>query len=337
MRWCPITNAKIEEVKFDTHLLKSPEVKGRRYQFGKLFGTEMREYLLYRYQHTCQYCLGVSGDKILQWEHKVPRSRGGSNSEMNATLSCRRCNSEKGNLTPEEWLRAIGKPRTKLDKVWIKTLPKIIAQKKPPLRDAAVMNATRYRLFDYLELVGLTPTLHPGWVTKRNRLDQGYRKDHWIDATCVGSVGSRVYIPKGMRVLSVKAMGHTSRVMCRPDRFGFPRTRPKGPSRAFTFKTGDVCKTKIPTGKYLGGCIGRLVVRSSGKFRLNGTPVHYRFVVRIQHRDGYSYQNGGFSHAVIITHTCDPLPKNSGRVLKKTRSGDSDVVITRKKFAINSP
>jgi hypothetical protein len=136
MRWCPITSAKVEEVKFDTHLLKNPGIKDKEYQKGRLFGTEMREYLLYRYNHTCQYCLGVSGDKILQWEHKIPKSRGGSNSEVNATLSCQTCNSIKRNLTPEEWLKAIGKPRTKMEKVLVKTLPKIITQKKPPLRDA---------------------------------------------------------------------------------------------------------------------------------------------------------------------------------------------------------
>ena len=96
MRLVSITCCSFEAARFDAQLMDNPGIEGTEYQHGTLFGTEIREYLLSRYRHTCQYCGGVSGDKVLEREHKVPKSRGGSDSVKNATLSCRKCNREKG-------------------------------------------------------------------------------------------------------------------------------------------------------------------------------------------------------------------------------------------------
>lgn len=38
-------------------------------------------------------------------EHVIPLSRGGTNSPDNVKSACERCNSEKGNRTPEEWIK----------------------------------------------------------------------------------------------------------------------------------------------------------------------------------------------------------------------------------------
>jgi 5-methylcytosine-specific restriction endonuclease McrA len=47
----------------------------------------------------CQYC-GRTEDLTL--DHVIPKSRGGKTSWDNLTTACRKCNSRKGDLTPDE-------------------------------------------------------------------------------------------------------------------------------------------------------------------------------------------------------------------------------------------
>lgn len=55
-RWIRIENASVEAVRFDTQLLDDSDIEGKQYQQGTLAGTEVKEYLLIRHSHTCQYC-----------------------------------------------------------------------------------------------------------------------------------------------------------------------------------------------------------------------------------------------------------------------------------------
>jgi 5-methylcytosine-specific restriction endonuclease McrA len=48
----------------------------------------------------CRYC-GAPGSRVV--EHMVPTSRGGDHRRKNLTISCSRCNGEKGKKTPAEW------------------------------------------------------------------------------------------------------------------------------------------------------------------------------------------------------------------------------------------
>jgi 5-methylcytosine-specific restriction endonuclease McrA len=58
-----------------------------------------RQNIFKRDGHTCQYC----GSKtVLTLDHVMPRSRGGQSSWENLTTACKRCNSKKGDLTPNE-------------------------------------------------------------------------------------------------------------------------------------------------------------------------------------------------------------------------------------------
>jgi 5-methylcytosine-specific restriction endonuclease McrA len=59
-----------------------------------------RKALLVRDRHTCQYC-GVEGGP-LTLDHILPLSRGGGTSWLNTVAACPRCNTRKGNRTPEE-------------------------------------------------------------------------------------------------------------------------------------------------------------------------------------------------------------------------------------------
>jgi hypothetical protein len=67
-----------------------------------------RKRIFKRDKYTCQYC---GNKKNLTLDHVMPRSRGGKNSWTNMVTCCSRCNSKKGNKTPEEAnMRLITKP-----------------------------------------------------------------------------------------------------------------------------------------------------------------------------------------------------------------------------------
>jgi len=273
----PVSRIEVETVRFDTHLLHNPEVSGVKYQQGELYGYEVREYLLEKWGRKCAYCdaTGVP----LQVEHIVPKSRGGSNRVSNLTLSCEPCNRAKGSGDVREFLA--DRPEK---------LAKILAQAKCPLKDAAAINCIRYAIGDRLKALGLPVGFWSGGSTKRNRARQGYSKDHWIDAACVGESGEDVYLPTDLRPLLIKAMGRGTRQMCRMDRYGFPRTRPKTHKRVHGFQTGDLVRAIVPTGKKAGTHVGRVAVRSSGSFRIGKTDgINWKHCSLVQRADGYEY------------------------------------------------
>jgi 5-methylcytosine-specific restriction endonuclease McrA len=57
-----------------------------------------RQNIFKRDGHQCQYC---GSTKELTLDHVVPRSHKGSSSWTNLVTACKRCNSRKGNYTPE--------------------------------------------------------------------------------------------------------------------------------------------------------------------------------------------------------------------------------------------
>ncbi|MFT5674602.1 MAG: hypothetical protein ACI808_000524 [Paraglaciecola sp.] len=228
----PITDIVVETVRFDMQLMANPDISGVEYQRGTLLGFELREYLLQRDKHSCVYCAGASGDEILNIDHKHPRAKRGGNSVSNLVVSCRTCNEEKGALLLTDWLLKIKKSKSKLNKARAIHVPKIIANKTNSLRDAAAVNATRYKIGEVLKEAGLPVTFWSGGRTKKNRTEQNYQKDHWIDAACAGSTGERVSIHPLIKPLLIKATGHGSRQMCRVNKYGFPRTKAKQNSEA---------------------------------------------------------------------------------------------------------
>lgn len=289
----PVSSIVVEKVSFDTQQLRHPDIQGKEYQQGTLAGYRIRDYLLYRYNHTCQYCQGASKDPILQWEHVIARSRGGSDSIDNATLSCRTCNTHKGHKSLSVWRGLLMMAPTALGRAQVRGVDRVAQGLRPSLRDAAVVSVCNTKLIRSIESIGLLTTTGPGYQTKYNRSSQSYCKDHWIDAACVGETGSAVYISPKHQCLTVRTMGHGSRQMCLSDRYGFPRTSAKGPSRSFGFRTGDRVLAIIPNGKYFGSYIGRVAVRTTGKFDITAglrkIPTSYKNCRLLQRSDGYSY------------------------------------------------
>jgi 5-methylcytosine-specific restriction endonuclease McrA len=105
IRVCPITSIAVEQARFDLQKHVNPEISGAEYQQGVLFGYELREYLLEKWQRKCSYCeaKGVP----LQIEHIHPRSKGGSESVTNLCLACEPCNKRKGAQPIEVFLKDI--------------------------------------------------------------------------------------------------------------------------------------------------------------------------------------------------------------------------------------
>lgn len=274
IRIVPLTGIAVETARFDTQKLQNPEAGGIEYQRGTLMGYEVREYLLEKWGRTCAYC--GAKNVPLEVEHMTPRSRGGSDRVGNLCLACTPCNRDKGAQTAEEYGHSHLRQRASRS-----------------LRDAAAVNSTRIEIGRRLKEL-LPTTFWSGGQTKRNRTGQGYRKEHWTDAACVGVRGEAVFIPEALVPLCITATGRGSRQMCRVDKHGFPRTRAKSQKRVRGFQTGDIVRACVPRGKKAGTHTGRVAVRSSGSGGVRtqrGTVqgVSHRWCRLLHRADGYAY------------------------------------------------
>lgn len=281
IRWTPATQIAQELVRFDLQGMENPEISGVAYQQGQLFGYEVREYLLEKWERKCAYC--EVENVPLEIEHIHPKSLGGSDRVSNLALACHACNQKKSNQPIETFLAK------KPDK-----LKDILAQAKCPLKDAAAVNSTRWALWRTLAATGLPVETGSGGRTKFNRFSQGFPKAHWIDAACVGKSGESIHLDTSLQPLTIKAMGHGTRRMCTTDKYGFPIRHRTAIKRHFGFATGDLVEAIVPRGKNLGRHTGRVTVRAKGSFDLATATgpihgVHYKYCRLLQRGDGYRY------------------------------------------------
>ena len=281
IKFAPISDISQELVKFDTQLMQNPEISGKEYQQGTLAGYETKQYLIEKWGRDCVYC--GKPNLPLQVEHIVPKARGGSDRVSNLTLSCEKCNQKKGAKDIKYFLK---KEPEKLNK--------ILAQAKKPLRDAAAVNATRFKLLETLKATHLPIETGSGGLTKFNRSQQKLEKTHWIDAAAVGKSTPEKLIIKGVKPLSIQSVGHRSRQSCRTDKYGFPNRYVPREKIHFGFQTGDIVKAVCTKGKKIGTYVGKVAIRSSGSFNIsthNGLVqgISHKFCKRIHAKDGYSY------------------------------------------------
>jgi len=281
-KFAPVTSISMELVRFDMQQMENPEISDIEYQQGTLQGFEIREYQLEKWGRACSYC--GAKNVPLQIEHIEAKANGGTNRISNLALACEACNNKKG---------------TKDIRVFLKDQPellnKILSLAKRPLKDAAAVNATRWNLFEKLKKTELPVEVGSGGRTKFNRCTQGYPKEHWIDAACVGVSGSEVVIPNAaMAPLVAKATGHGCRQVTRTDKFGFPRQTAKKGGPVFGFQTGDMVRAVVTKGKKIGTYVGKVAVRSTGSFNVttaNGCiqGINHKYCSLVHAKDGYSY------------------------------------------------
>ena len=287
----------IELGKFDTQKMDDSEIKKSEYSEGSLKNfASKKDYLIHRDGNCCAYCGAVNVK--LQKEHVIPNGVG-SNSVRNLVLSCVACNIAKSNRKITDFLSA--------DAMKIND---ITARTKVSLWGAAALNSMRNRLVLDINELGLSTYCYAGYETKYNREKQGYSKEHWVDAACVGDKDYYVHIPHDMVPLKIKAMGRGSRRVMNNDKFGFIKINKKGQEvrklaeykRIHGFSTGDFVKLERDGCEYFG----RVTIKSTKPFLLkynkpsltyvnklweirNETEATFEKFKIIQRSDGYSY------------------------------------------------
>ena len=284
IRFCPIEAISMELVKFDLQSMQNPEISGVEYQQGDRMGYEVREYLLEKWEHTCAYC--GARDVPLEIEHILCRARGGTNRVSNLTLACNPCNTKKGTQRIEDFLSK--QPDT---------LTHILAQSMAPLKDAAVVNTTRWALFERLRATGLPLETGSGGLTKYNRVRRTLPKTHWLDAACVGQSTPQHLETSQVVPLLITATGHGNRQMCGVNAHGFPIRHRQRIKLHFGYQSGDQVRAVVLKGARAGTHVGRVLARASGSFDLVTTAgrqagISYKYCYPIHRNDGYSYQQG---------------------------------------------
>ena len=160
----PVSKVIVEVASFDIQKIKNPDIEGNGYQQGEQLGFwNIREYVLFRDNHTCQCCKGKSKDKVLNIHHIESRKTGG-NAPNNLITLCETCHDgyHKGKVQ----------------------LPKTI-KRGMVFRDAAFMGIMRWTLYARLKKMYPDVRLTYGYITKADRIAAGLPKGHAIDARVI--------------------------------------------------------------------------------------------------------------------------------------------------------
>lgn len=174
----PVTKTTIEVAQFDTHKIKTPDIKGDEYQQGEQMGFwNVREYVLARDGHKCVHCKGKSKDPILNVHHLESRKTGG-NSPSNLVTLCETCH-----------------------KAYHRGEFDLKIKRGSSFRDAAVMNIMRWAVYERAKEEFGNVHLTYGYITKHTRIENEIVKTHAADAFCIAK--------------NVHAMRLSSFFMCR--------------------------------------------------------------------------------------------------------------------------
>ena len=160
----PIGKIIVEVASFDIQKIKNPDIQGKEYQQGEQLNFwNVREYVLFRDGHTCQYCKGKSKDKILNVHHIESRKTGGDAPNNLITL-CETCHNGHHQGTVE--------------------LPKSI-KRGLKFNDAAFMGIMRWAFYNELKQNYNNVSRTYGYITKSLRIKHELPKEHYIDARCI--------------------------------------------------------------------------------------------------------------------------------------------------------
>lgn len=168
----PISNIVIETASFDIQKINNPSISGSEYQQGEqLDFFNVREYVLFRDNHTCQHCKGKSKDKVLNVHHIESRKTGGDSPNNLITL-CETCH------------KAYHRGEFELN-----------VKRGKSFRDAAFMGIMRWSLYDRLKNIYPNVSMTFGYITKNTRITNNLPKEHYVDARCIS--GNPVAKPLG--------------------------------------------------------------------------------------------------------------------------------------------
>ena len=161
-KFLPITNIVVETASFDIQKINNPSISGVEYQQGEqLDFFNVREYVLFRDNHTCQHCKGKSKDKVLNVHHIESRKAGGDSPNNLITL-CETCH------------KAYHRGEFELN-----------VKRGKSFRDAAFMGIMRWGFYDRLKNIYPNVSMTFGYITKNTRITNNLPKDHYVDARCI--------------------------------------------------------------------------------------------------------------------------------------------------------
>ena len=159
----PTGRLTIEVAQFDLQKLRTPDIEGMQYQEGPQLGFwNVREYVLFRDAHTCQWCKGKSKDCILNVHHIESRKIGGDTPDNLVTL-CETCHNLIHRTQQEH----------------------LIKRTSGSMRDATHMGMMRWRLSDEVKAIFSNVHVTYGYLTKHMRILHKLEKSHRIDARCI--------------------------------------------------------------------------------------------------------------------------------------------------------
>ena len=159
----PVRKTTIEVAQFDLQKIRNPDMEGKAYQQGPQLGFwNVREYVLFRDHHSCQWCQGTSKEKVLNVHHIESRQTGGDRPDNLITL-CETCH----------------------DLIHRSRQEHKIAKRSNGFRDATQMGIIRWKIYEHVKAQFSHVHLTYGYLTKQTRIAHGLEKSHRIDARCI--------------------------------------------------------------------------------------------------------------------------------------------------------
>ena len=254
----PVSRTTIEGAQFDLQKIRHPEVEGKEYQEGPQLGFwNVREYVLFRDKHCCQWCLGKSKDPIFNVHHIESRKTGGDSPDNLITL-CETCHDQIHRTHQEH----------------------TIERQSRGFRDATHMGMIRWRMYEQAKAMYPNVHLTYGYITKHTRITHHLEKLHLIDARCISQ--HPLAVSHGTWYLIKQVRRNNRQLHKATIRKGGKRQRNTAPKSVHGFRLFDCVK-------YQGTCCFVFGRRSSGYFDLrllDGTKISasasYKKLVVIQ-------------------------------------------------------
>ena len=225
----PVTKVIVEVASFDIQKIKNLDIKGTEYQKGEQLGFwNVREYVLWRDNHECQYCHGKSKDPVLNVHHIESRKTGG-NAPNNLITLCETCHHDyhQGKI-------------------------KLNIKRGNSYKDATFMGIMRWALYNKLKELYPNIFLTYGYITKHLRIKYNFPKEHYVDARCIS--GNPQAIPLDYIFYQRKIRCHNRKLHRATVCKGGKRKNNQLPKHAFGFQLFD--KVKLPN-KIVGFVFGR--------------------------------------------------------------------------------
>src|SRR5712691_3433429 len=233
----PVSRTTIEVAQFDLQKIRHPELEGKEYQEGPQAGFwNVREYVLFRDQHCCQWCQGKSKDPILQVHHIESRKTGGDSPDNLITL-CQTCHDALHRTHQEHKIERTSRG----------------------VRDATHMGMIRWRIYE--QATAMFPHVHLtyGYLTKHTRIRHGLEKSHLVDARCISQ--HPLSVSDGTWYLLKQVRRNNRQLHKATIGKGGKRQRNTAPKEVHGFRLFDCVK-------YQGRCCFVFAGRSSGYFDL---------------------------------------------------------------------